>query len=293
MSTELREMKSSKFVKRKSGRNLLVGEHRINHLDDTEDFILRASLVLPSGEVLLLDKANKNIKLFDQHFHCTAVLNFDTYPFDICPSNRKRSEYYVTEPEQQTVYCIMAGNGRICKYKQSRIDEDCRGITCWKSGVAISVMREGFVGTIGLLDYNFKIKRKIWETDFCTKLFRAPWYLDTIRDGSQLVISDQGNHSLICIDVRTLGTIFVVQNAVLMGPRTLAVDTNDNIYVIGSHESCHNVVKISPEGNKIDVLLSRNDKLNYPSGLSYDKFNNRLLLQRNKDKPTICLYSLE
>lgn len=291
MAVDLREETGKKYVKQKPDRRIPLEQHRISHPDDTEQFLLRASLALSTGEILLLDRANKDIKLIDKCFNCVAVLKFDTYPFDICKSNRKRSEYYVTEPEMETVHCIIAGNGRIAKYKQYRIDEECRGITCWKSGVAVSVMRVGFRGTLGLLDYDFKLKRKVWESELHKELFRAPWYLESFNGGRNIVVSDQGNHSVICLDAKTLSTIFIFEHEQLIGPRTLTMDSHDNIYVIGSNEACHNVVKISPEGKLKGIFLSRKDKLNYPSGITYNKANETILLQRNRDVPTFCVYT--
>ncbi|XP_060552563.1 uncharacterized protein LOC132713876 [Ruditapes philippinarum] len=289
---EFSEEVGAKFVKQAPPINRLVGEYPVSHADDTRPFLLRASIVLYTGEMLLLDRANKHIKLLDTNFKCLSVMKFTTYPFDICASNRKRNEFYVTEPEAQTVFCIMAGNGRMTKYKSWRIDEDCRGITCWKSGIALSVMRDGFRGTLGFLSYECKIKRKVWESELHAELFKAPWYLASIRDGDQVVVSDQGNHSVICVDAKTTNVIFIYKSDILIGPRTLTVDSEDNIYVIGSSETCHNVVKITPAGKLKGVLLSRRDKLNYPSGISYSMKDRAVVLQRNHDKPTVSIFRI-
>ncbi|KAH3821750.1 hypothetical protein DPMN_123517 [Dreissena polymorpha] len=293
MSALLHAERSSKYVKRtKQGTTRSSADHVISHPDDVEPFIARASIVLPTGEVLLLDKANKNLKLLDSKFQVVAVMKFSTYPFDICASNNRKNEYYVTEPEEQSIHRIGAGQGRLALYKTKRLYEDCRGITCWKSGVAVTVMREGFIGTLGLLDYDCKIKKKMWETDTDMGLFRAPWYLESIRGGTQLVVSDQGKNSVFGIECKTLAVLFVFNHPNLVGPRTLAVDVNDNIYVIGSSETCHNVIKITPDGQLKGVLLTRKDKLNYPAALSYGAKNNCLVLQKDREKPNISVYYL-
>lgn len=292
MAAELREETGSKYVKHAPANKRLVGEYPISHPEDTEQFLLRAAIGLPTGEFLLLDRANKHIKLIDVNFQCLAIMKFATYPFDVCASKKRRNEYYVTEPEAQTVFCIMAGNGRITKYKSWRVFEDCRGITCWKSGIALSVMREGFKGTLGFLDYELKMKKKVWESELHIDLFKAPWYLESTNDGNQVVVSDQGNHSVICIEAKTLTIVFIFKSENLIGPRTLTVDQSDNIYVIGSSETCHNVVKITSEGKLKGILLSRKEKLNYPSGIAYSAKYGAVLLQRNRQNPTVCLYAV-
>lgn len=291
MATDLHEVPGTKYVKKPSN-NRLVGEYPISHAEDKDPFLLRACEVLPTGDLLLLDKANKHIKLVDKEYNCVSVMKFSTYPFDICVSKRRKNEFYVTEPEEQTLHCIMAGQGRMTKYKTYKIFEDCRGVTCWKSGIAVSVMREGFIGTLGFLDYDGKIKKKVWESDDHRDLFKAPWYLDSIRGGNQVIVSDQGNHSVICLEVKTLLVIFLFKNENLIGPRTLTVDSEENIYVIGSSERCHNVVKISPEGKLKGIMLSRKDKLNYPSGIAYNASDNTIVLQRNRENPAISVYRL-
>lgn len=133
---------------------------------------------------------------------------------------------------------------------------------------------------------------KVYETELQTQLFRAPWYLESIRGGNQVVVSDQGNNSVICIEANSLNVIFIFKSENLIGPRTLTVDDEDNIYVIGSSETCHNVVKISPEGKMRGILVSRKDKLNYPSGIAYNVKAGALVLQGNREKSTVCIYTV-
>lgn len=140
MAAHLHEVAGTRYVKQVPTNKRLVSQHLISHPDDTEKFSLRASIVLTTGEFLFLDKANKHIKLVDTHFKCVSVMQFNTCPFDICASNKRKSEFYVTEPEEQSIHCIMAGQGSLTKYKSWSIFEDCRGITCWKSGIALTVM---------------------------------------------------------------------------------------------------------------------------------------------------------
>ena len=293
MAAHLKAEPAPRFVKKKApSSNQFVSEHFINHSSDTGTFLLKASTVLPNHGIVCIDKTNKNIKLCDFNFSCMAVLKLNTCPFDVCASNKNSSEVYVTEPEREMIHRIKVLKHELKIVQSMDIEEDCRGITCWTSGLAVTVMRPGFVGTFGLLGYDGKVKKKTFETDEHVNLFRAPWYIASTKEGSEVVISDQGNHSVICLQVKSLTVRFVFKCDRLVGPRSLALDSTGFIYVVGSSEGCHNVVVISADGRFVGVMLSRADRLNYPSGLAYNPINSTIHLQRDRDSATISVYAV-
>ena len=291
MDGKLHAQKGPTYKNKQTGSRL-VARHSISGPGDSKTLNLQAFIVFGSSGFVLIDKSNKDIKLIDSDFKVIDSLQLKTRPFDLCMANRSISEFYVTEPEAEVVHCIKVHKNKMKVKRSMVIDEDCRGITCWKSGLAVSVMIEGFTGTLGVLDYDCNISRKTWQTDIGTRLFRAPWYLSSNCEGNNIVVSDQGNHSVICIEALTLHIVFVLKNADLHGPRSVVCDLNDNIYVIGSSERCHNVVKISRTGKLVDILLSRGDKLNYPSGLAFSPNDNTILLQANRERPLVSVYEI-
>ncbi|XP_063448374.1 uncharacterized protein LOC134727909 [Mytilus trossulus] len=62
----------------------------------------------------------------------------------------------------------------------------------------------------------------------------------------------------------------------LQGARGIAVDNHGRVYVSGLHS--HNVVVISPDGNKHRLLLAGKDGLQWPQALFFDRTNNKLLI---------------
>lgn len=292
MATSMRSKKGPKYVKSRKPSKPLFREYPVNHDADRKSLVVRACTVLTSGQIILLDKANKNIKLLNERFQCIAVLKLATSAFDICKSNRRASEFYVTEPEQQTIRRITAEKAQLKIKRSHKIFEECRGITCWMSGLAVTVMQENFLGTLGLLDYDFSLKKKVFESDI-GGLFRAPWYLESIADGSQVVVSDQGNGSILCLDCKTFQIIFKFCNiGTLCNPRSLTCDTKDNIYVIGGDTVIQYVVKLSSKGKLERVFVEPKYGLNFPYGIAYLPSENALLLQRDREKPNICIFEL-
>jgi DNA-binding beta-propeller fold protein YncE len=63
---------------------------------------------------------------------------------------------------------------------------------------------------------------------------------------------------------------------VLQLPYGISVDNDGNVYVVGYYT--HNVVVISPDGQRHRQLVSSKDGLSYPVVLDYDKSTNRLLV---------------
>lgn len=284
-----------KYVKSKKANKRPLLHHAITHADDTKPFSLRAGAALSAEEII--DKGNNNIKLLDKNFKCIDVMTLPTYPFDICASNKHLSEFYVTEPEGKSVHCIGVNKNRLKTVRSHVIYEDVRGITCWKAGVAVTVMRDGFRGTLGLLNYNFDIKKKVFESVLHRNLFKAPWHLESIKNGCQIVVSDQGNHSVTCLDCETLQIVFIVSSKSsvhLYGPRALTHDADDNIYVItsGMFGDLHQFAKISPDGTVISKVSEVENLTNRPSGIFYCAWVNALLFQADKTRETLDVYNL-
>ncbi|XP_076106202.1 uncharacterized protein LOC143074853 [Mytilus galloprovincialis] len=89
------------------------------------------------------------------------------------------------------------------------------------------------------------------------------------------------NNSVTCCDL--LGTLkWTIELAAMLScAQGITVDNNGRVYV--SDCSSHNVVVISPDGNKHRQLLSEEDGLNGPQSLFFDRRNKKLLIS-NKNR---------
>ena len=102
-------------------------------------------------------------------------------------------------------------------------------------------------------------------------------YVATSRD--KLYYTTFNTHTVTCCDLHGTTQWQFKDNRVLQCPCGISVDNEGNVYVVG-HVS-HNVVVISPDGQRHRQLLSNKDGLVLPSALDYDRSTNRLLVVNN------------
>ena len=278
--------------KRKTAR--LVGEYDIRFPGEKNKCWVWASVVLPNGDLVISDNENNNIKLFDASSHCKSVLRSESYPVDLCLSNIHDTEMYATV--SGGVQHIGA-NAELKIIRTLPVEGFSNGITCWKHGIAITVSSNKLTNEVfklldfqlHLLDYDGKILKKIHYNTFDMFHMSDPWYLATIRQGQQVIISDWGTNCITCIDVNK-GIKFVFKDPELNGPRGMCTDEYDNIYIVGWLSE--NVVQLSPDGEKQGTILSKDDGLYGPVAVAYDKKNKCVMLQDNKYTDTIQIYRL-
>ena len=94
--------------------------------------------------------------------------------------------------------------------------------------------------------------------------------------GDKLYYTNIGTHTVTCCDLHGTTQWEFNDERVLQGPRGISVDNDGNVYVVGYFS--HNVVVISPDGQRHRQILSSKDGLSKPNVLDYDKSTNRLLV---------------
>ena len=272
----------------------LIGEYDIRFPGEKNKCWVWASLVLPNGDIVLCDNENNNIKLFDSSSHCKSVLRSESYPVDLCHSNIHLSEIYATV--SGGVHHISA-NSELKIIRTLPVEGFSNGITCWKHGIAITVSSNQLNNEVfklldfqlHLLDYDGKVLKKIHYDTYDMFHMSDPWYLATIKQGQQVLISDWGTNCITCIDVDK-GVQYVFKDHELNGPRGMAIDEYDNIFIVGWLSE--NVVQLSPDGRKMGTILSETDGLYGPVSVAYDKNKTAIMLQDNKYTDTMQIYQL-
>jgi DNA polymerase III psi subunit len=94
--------------------------------------------------------------------------------------------------------------------------------------------------------------------------------------GDKLYYTNSYTNTVRCCDLHGTTQWEFKDNRVLQGPLSISVDNDGNVYVVGIYT--HNVVVISPDGQRHRQLLSSKDGLSNPFVLDYDKSTNRLLV---------------
>jgi hypothetical protein len=185
-------------------------------------------------------------------------LSKDCTPADISmfkSSLQIYSAYYFTIPNEQ----------KICKYTDDADVEfihtcgKCYGIAVFDEGLAITIniptsysLPEWQVQFITFKGY---LKKQICFDNDGEPLFKEPKYLTANNAQDILFLSDQGNHSVIALDVKGY-ILFKYTHETIQNPRGLTCDDEGNIYVASGDK----LLQIDQHGTKSRVILSSKEK---------------------------------
>ena len=291
-----------KDVKKKEAT--FSAEHDIRLPTDKDKTLICASLVLPSGDIIIADNNNKNLKLYDNEFRIISVLQLNQFPTDMCLSNISLDEIYVTDID--TIHVISVDEG-LNVIGPVRLDGQKWGITTWKNGLAVGITlqfkdtpvqaREN-LGVIRMVDknlirlLNFEgfVVRTLTNDTLSNFSIVCPFHMSSVYGGKRIVVSDSGTNKVTCLDVDG-GIVFVYNDRELKVPTSLATDGHGSIYIIGQYTGT--VHQITENGLKLGIILSDRDGLRWPGGIAFDNWNNRLILQANGFEDKIQSFSLK
>ncbi|CAC5364543.1 unnamed protein product [Mytilus coruscus] len=149
--------------------------------------------------------------------------------------------------------------------KSIKVDSHNYG-TVYKDGHMIYCVREKGLHMIDLSDDSI--------TNVINNKLSSFAYVTTF--GDKLFYTNRDNDSVTCCDYHGNILWTFCDTSVLMHPFGISVDNDGNVFVVGG--DTHNVVVISPDGQRCRQLLSSKHGLNYPQVLHYDTSTNNLLV---------------
>lgn len=103
-------------------------------------------------------------------------------------------------------------------------------------------------------------------------------YVTTFAD--KLIYTKGNNSSVTCCDYHGQILWTFCDTSVLIYPLGVSVDNGGNVFVVGY--ATHNVIVISPKGQRCRQLVSRKAGLVDPTVLHYDQFTHSLLVGTSK-----------
>ncbi|CAC5357684.1 unnamed protein product [Mytilus coruscus] len=106
-------------------------------------------------------------------------------------------------------------------------------------------------------------------------------YVTTFED--KLFYTNYNDDSVTCCDYHGNMLWTYKDSSVLEHPLGISVDNDGDVFVVGYHT--HNVIVISPDGQRYRQLLSSEDGLRYPWVLHYEQLTNKILVA-NETKDT-------
>ncbi|XP_053393913.1 uncharacterized protein LOC128555511 [Mercenaria mercenaria] len=217
-----------------------------------------------SQQLMIADYANKSLMITDKdlnivksyvlpyHPSCACVISDDT----VCVS---------FQIENMVQIVSLLGT----KHKVNRtfdIGKECRGV-CYKNGNLYVACGGGNGAEIQVYSTDGTLKNTLGKGHLS-----APYYVNTNQEGSTVFVGDNKKG---VIAIRSDGTLLWTYNNVetLKNVWDIAVDENNDLYVCGFVS--HNIVKVSSDGQKGEVILKG---IKFPQTICYDRTNKRLII---------------
>lgn len=265
----------------------LIKQPKVRLGTDVRKCFICACTIYNDGKIVLADANNKCLKLFSKHFDFLFIFHMKHEPWDMCRAINKDEDLFVTETSVRGIHQFKVTKD-IQYVFTVKVEGECFGITSWKGGVAVSVKNKGDFN-IKLLDQFGNIHRNI-DHRFERRLkILSPWYLTSIKNGKELLISDASAGTISCIDVDG-GIKFIYKDGRKMrDPRNITSDDNDNIYVI-EYET-DTVHHITSTGENAGVVLCAKDGLNNPCAICC--FNGMIYIQAKMDSTNLQVYNIK
>ncbi|KAL4221294.1 hypothetical protein ACF0H5_019557 [Mactra antiquata] len=264
--------------------------------------------VFPSGEIIMVDMANRKIKLFTKDLEFLSQIKLETIPQDISISPVNASDAYFTKPfSKEGIQKVTLSDGKLTLKESFWTNGTNRGITCTKAGILTSVQDGRYHDLdinhfkIDLLDYDGQVLQSVSTDLNGSRLFKLPLYFTVNSTGKQVIVADCIKHLSYVVSVDMTGKVRFKYEGInnnVVTPRGLTIDDEDNIYV--TEWERHNVYILSPAGKRLQVLFSNEelreeglDGLQKPYQLCfYRRDNTRSLLVSQEGCNTVKVFKL-
>ncbi|CAC5401315.1 TRIM2_3 [Mytilus coruscus] len=108
----------------------------------------------------------------------------------------------------------------------------------------------------------------------------SPWYSYVSTQADNIFCTNPDKHTVTCCLYSGALVWKFKDESVLDRPQGITVDNKGNVFVAGM-DSC-NVVVISPDGKQCNQILTREDGLDRPTAIFFDKERKKLLVTNQK-----------
>lgn len=267
----LHDMKSlgkTRQLKRNNLYKIISEESFSVKLDsDPSDCNIWSSCILDSGDILLADYDNNNIKLLDgKTYKVRHSLKMSAAPRSVC---RVGSKEAAVSLNNKTVQFVSTEN-ELLPARSTNFDHDCRGIAAIDG--QILVCEYGPKAYIYTKDGK---RLKTLEKDNVGKaLFGKIREVCMSDDGKKIQLVDQSK-AVLTIDIDG-NVIWKYCDPELKGAWGICTDGTGNL--LASGKSSNNVIQIGLDGEKKGEVIPKSYGLKFPTAVCFDIENLKLIV---------------
>ncbi|KAL3859119.1 hypothetical protein ACJMK2_009351 [Sinanodonta woodiana] len=240
---------------------------------------------LQGGELVLADSNNETCYLYDSTYNSSTMYRLRDWPSDMCLMDDH--EVAVALPAIKTVQFLSTGNRTI---------KDMGMITTRYRCYSVAAVNTEEIVVSGHCGGDRGSNRCYWsliskdgtekfhhEFD-CQETSQA--YIAVNTSKSRVYISVKGGNAVYCFGLTNGIQYFVYNSKDMKSPLGVAVDRDDNVYVVG-YNSC-NIHKLSPDGVILQIISSLVPK--YPSRLTFISNGEQFILTNNSNEECRILH---
>lgn len=249
---------------------------------------LTGGTFLPDDRLLLVDNANKKLKLFTPVGELLSEFELSTAPWDItCIPGGMAA---VTLPVEKKVMMVSGMNDCITPVDQFNTSGKCYGIaySYYSRDLVVACDTPGDgMATVKVLSLNGDEVRDISKDETGRSIISRPSYVATNPFNADVYVTDDCNNTIIGVTMN--GDVkFVHTHPYLKLPVGIAADNHGCVYVCGNG-SC-DIHQLSRDGERIRLLI---DGLTHPRAIAFDPYKERFLVTSDGSyKSTVQMYEL-
>ena len=236
---------------------------------------------LSSGELLLCDHENENIKIFNKSLTVSDSIQIVSRPWDIAVVDDKTA--IVTMPNvKQLQYVDLVQ--KLSLGSRLSTKQRCFGIVVVNNLIYITCHGgpKSPGGDIRVLDLRGNELKTISINRDGSQFLRQPFYIAANREGNKLYVTDYDTNEILCISPSG-NIINKLKDADKIAPFSVYVDRKDNLLVC--RRDTDTVQVIAANGTKYKNLLTSYDGVHKPIGIAFRPADSTLIvgLDRNNE----------
>jgi hypothetical protein len=249
----------------------------ISHPCDTEVCSVHSCCIISSGDILMSDYKNKNIKVLDgSSYTVKDVLPFQLYPLSVCEVNKNEAAVTLAEAKyfsgDNRIQFISTENNKLVPTRSIKLDHCCTGIGLVDDLIYVSNERK----RVYVYDVNGTLKRTLYLDQYGNELFSKSYSIIQSRNKKRVHVTDL-DKGLVTLDSdgRLLWKYSGEELHMAWGVGT---DNKGNIFVSGGNSG--NVLQVASDGKCLGEIVSESHKIKDPQAICFDKNKSRLILTK-------------
>lgn len=233
---------------------------------------IRSICQLPDGTFLVTDCNDETLKRLDQTLTLLGSLRLEGSPHSVCTAGP--DEVAVSLLWSRKIQFVSVEKKLILE-KSFTTDNFCRGIA-YIGDTLFGCCGDIFDSSSGcIVVYNNTGKLQRTITLGQQNLSSVPFYITVSDDDQHLLVTCRNNNKVTMLDL-TGNVVNTFSHRYLKEPKGICTDGKGRVLVCGY--GSNTVAQVSPNDQKVEVLLRKSEGIKKPCGVFYDRVQSRLFV---------------